>query len=157
MLMPKLKVADFYYGSVLSLLFNNHIVPALVEGNSDRQVYDLTTNQAEFRLFIKYRSENFAGAGEYKSWQFVFSESDLNEIASYIDSGKNLLLALVCGSKKLNESELAILNIDDIEQCLGNGKTSLTISRDKGEKAFRISIGGGRDNSIKVPSNRFIG
>ena len=59
MLMPKLKVADFYYGSVLSLLFNNHIVPALVEGNSDRQVYDLTTNQAEFRLFIKYRSENF--------------------------------------------------------------------------------------------------
>ncbi|MDI3476620.1 MAG: hypothetical protein PWQ59_145 [Thermoanaerobacterium sp.] len=51
--MSKLKVADFYYGAVLSMLFTRGIVPALVECNNDRQVYDFTTDNADFRLFIK--------------------------------------------------------------------------------------------------------
>jgi hypothetical protein len=42
--MLRFKVADFYCNAVLSMLFNNKITHALVEGNDDRQVYDLTTN-----------------------------------------------------------------------------------------------------------------
>ena len=38
--MSKIKVADFYYGAVLSMLFNNHINPALVEGDDDRQGFN---------------------------------------------------------------------------------------------------------------------
>lgn len=37
MLMSKTKVEDFFYGAVLSMLFNNHINPALVEGDDDRR------------------------------------------------------------------------------------------------------------------------
>lgn len=50
--MSKIKVADFYYGAVLSMLFNSHINPALVEGDDDRQVYDLTTDTRACRLFM---------------------------------------------------------------------------------------------------------
>ena len=53
--MSKIKVSDFYYGAVLSMLFNRHISPALVESDDDRQVYDLTTNKDNYRLYIKYR------------------------------------------------------------------------------------------------------
>jgi len=55
--MSRIKVADFYYGAVLSMLFSHNIKPALIENGSDRQVYDFTTNNAKFTLFVKYRSE----------------------------------------------------------------------------------------------------
>ena len=54
--MSKIKVADFYYGAVLSMLFSHGIKPALVENGADRQVYDITTNKSEFRLYVKYRA-----------------------------------------------------------------------------------------------------
>ena len=39
--MSKIKVADFYYGAVLSMLFNSKVNPALVESDENRQIYDL--------------------------------------------------------------------------------------------------------------------
>jgi len=160
--MAKFKMADFYYGSVLSMLFNNNIRnnirPALVEGDDDRRVYDLTTNDGSYKLFIKYRGKrHYSVNSGYRSWQFTFTSKDINEIFEYINNQHNLLLALVCGEKRLKDSELAVLNRDDIIKCgLGNGRTSLTISRVKNEKAFRISTGGGRENAIKIPSSRLL-
>lgn len=156
--MSKFRAVDFYYGAVLSMLFTRGIVPALVESNNDRQVYDFTTDNTDFRLFIKYRAQGRIGKnGDYYSWQFVFTDEDIARIFEYLDGKQNLIIALVCGKEKLDESELAILNSEEIKQCIGNGRTSFTISRAKGEKAFRISIGGGSDNSIKIPSNRLVG
>lgn len=156
--MSKFKVADFYYGAVLSMLFNRGIAPALVESNNDRQVYDFATDNGDFRLFIKYRALGRKGKNpDYKSWQFILTDDDLNKIYEYMEENGNLLLALVCGDENLNKSELAIMNIEEIRKCLINNKTSFTISRIKGEKAFRISMGGGRNYSIKIPSNRLIG
>jgi len=57
----KFKEADFYYGAVLSLLFNNGIDPALVESSNSRQIYDFTTDNVDFRLFIKYRTRGRLG------------------------------------------------------------------------------------------------
>lgn len=34
--MSKIKMADFYYGAVLSMLFHNGVMPALVENGDDR-------------------------------------------------------------------------------------------------------------------------
>lgn len=153
--MSKIKVADFYYGAVLSMLFNSHIKPALVEGDDDRQVYDFTTNDAEFRLFIKYRSEKQSTiTDDYNSWVFSLTENDKREILGYIDS-TNLVVALVCGVVGLGESEIAVLNKDEIKQIIDLQKTSISISRRKNERAFRISIGGGRDNAIQIKANRF--
>lgn len=55
--MVKVKLADFYYGVVLSMLFNKNITPALVESNDNRRICDLMTNNAEYRLYIKYRTK----------------------------------------------------------------------------------------------------
>lgn len=154
--MSKIKVADFYYGAVLSMLFNNHINPALVEGDDDRQVYDLTTDTGECRLFIKYRADKQdTKTLDYNSWLFAFTDSDKSEIQSYIESVYNLLLALVCGVEGLSNSEIAVVDKDQVKQLNGLGKSSITISRKKNERAYRISVGGGRENAMQIKTNRF--
>lgn len=153
--MSKLKEADFYYGAVLSTLLNNHICPVLIEGGTDRQVYDFTTNQGDFRLFVKYRSSaNSTSNPDYNSWQFVFSRSDMKELKSYMRLDKQLSIGLVCGQSQLSQSLLAVLHKEELETIFSHGKTSLTISLRKGERLFRISIGGGRDNALRVKTNR---
>lgn len=153
--MSRIKVADFYYGAVLSMLFSHNIKPALIENGSDRQVYDFTTNNAKFTLFVKYRSERVETKKEgYNSWNFNL-KNDMVDLSKYLDEGKNLILALVCGSEELGESELAILDGDDINLLIFNNKNTFTISRKKGEKAFRISLGGCREGAHQIKCNRY--
>lgn len=152
--MSKLKTADFYYGAVLSTLFNNHINPALIEGGDDRQVYDFTTNKGDFRMFVKYRAENKRTKRvDYFSWDFNLI-NDIDEIKGYIAEGKNLVLFLVCGMKDLKDSELAILDKGDLIELFELGKNTITISRKKGEKFYRIAVGGGRTNSKQIKASR---
>lgn len=154
--MSKIKVADFYYGAVLSMLFNNNINPALVEGNDDRQVYDLTTDTGVCRLFIKYRAnKQDTKTPDYNSWVFVVTDSDKKEMVDYLHSGYNLLLALVCGVTGISGSEIAVLDKYQIEELIGLGKNSITISRKKNERAYRISVGGGREKAMQIRNNRF--
>mgnify|MGYP001005940108 CR=1 FL=1 len=91
---------------------------------------------------------------DYNSWLFTIAQ-DTEEMQSYINSGTNLMLALVCGCEDLGESELAVLDMEQIKQLLSLEKSSITISRKKGERAFRISMGGGRDEALQVKCNRF--
>ena len=126
----------------------------LIEGGTDRQVYDFTTDKKDFRMFAKYRSAPIeTKTEEYSSWQFVFSINDLGEIKKYLKSGREFSLGLVCGTIPLNQSEYAVIHRDVVEALLEQNKTSLTISRKKGERAFRVSIGGGRENSLKIKAN----
>ncbi|HHY70735.1 MAG TPA: hypothetical protein GX519_03570 [Thermoanaerobacterales bacterium] len=154
--MSKFKVSDFYYGAVLSLLFNNHINPALVEGGDKRQVYDIDTDNGPLRLFIKYRADKQNNkTQDYNSWLFSITDNDISEILNYINIEKNLLVALVCGLEGLAESEIAVLNKNEIKELIEMQKTSITISRKKGEHAFRISLEGGRSNAMRIKANRF--
>ena len=86
---------------------------------------------------------------------FNLTDSDKQEILSYIDNGYNLVLALVCGVAGLSDSEIAVIDKDQIKELLALGKSSITISIKKGEHAFRISVGGGRENAMKIKTNRF--
>ena len=45
--MARLITADFYYGCVLSMLFNNGFVPTLVENSEERCIYNLLTNNSD--------------------------------------------------------------------------------------------------------------
>ena len=154
--MSKIKVADFYYGAVLSMLFNQHVNPALVESDENRQVYDLTTNSGFCRLYIKYRTDKIKGKTQnYNSWQFIFSQGEIDELKGYIESNFNLSMALVCGIEGLADSEIAVLDKNEIKELMRLGKTSITISRKKNERAYRISIGGGRNAAMQVKVNRF--
>lgn len=154
--MSKIKVADFYYGAVLSMLFNKHINPALVESDENRQIYDLTTNNGNCRLYIKYRADKQNNKTEdYYSWQFVFTKSETDELKVYIEKGFNLSMALVCGVEGLTDSEIAVLDMGQIEEILNLNKKSISISRKKNERAYRISLGGGRVAAMQIKTNRF--
>ena len=154
--MSKIKVADFYYGAVLSMLFNRHVNPALVESDDNRQIYDLTTNNGSCRLYIKYRADRIKTKTEdYNSWQFGFSQSEIDELKNYMNRNINLSMALVCRVEGLSESEIAVLDKKEIDELLKLDKTSITISRKKNERAYRISLGGGRSAAIQVKANRF--
>ena len=154
--MSKIKVADFYYGVALSVLFNNSrkkISAALIESDDNRQLYCLTTDNNECQLFIKYRSAKIETKKEdYNSWLFNLTERDKDEIQAVIDKGHNLVLALVCGVAELSDSELALLDKEQVKKLLDLGKTSITISRKKHERAYRIPIGGGRENAMQIAS-----
>lgn len=153
--MSKFKVSDFYYGAVLSMLFSHGIKPALIENGHDRQVYDFTTDNASFRLMVKYRGEKIdTKKPDYSSWVFNIS-AEQKEIRQYINEGKNLILALVCGTAELGDSQLAVLDSEQLTQILDKGKTSFTINIKKGERAFRIPFDNDRENGIKVKCNRF--
>ena len=154
--MSKIKVADFYYGAVLSMLFNRHVNPALVESDDNRQIYDLTTNNGSCRLYIKYRADRIRTKTEdYNSWQFGFSQSEIDELKNYMNRNINLSMALVCRVEGLSESEIAVLDKKEIDELLKLDKTSITISRKKNERAYRISLGGGRSAAMQVKANRF--
>jgi len=151
----KLKVADYYYGAVLSSLFNAGIRPALIEGGESRRVYEFTTDQGDFRLFVKYRSNPLNKTKvDYTSWQFVFSDDEVKELRKYIDDKKHLSVALVCGCQGMGSSELAVLHKEEVQKILDAGKNSITVSRRKGEKAFRVFVGGGRSDALQVKANR---
>ncbi len=151
----RLKMADFYYGAVLSSLFNAGIRPALIEGGESRRVYEFTTDQGDFRLFVKYRSNPLDNTKvNYTSWQFVFSDDEVKELRKYVEDKKHLSVALVCGCEHMRLSELAVLHKEEVQKILGAGKNSITISRRKGEKAFRVSVGGGRSDALQVKANR---
>lgn len=153
--MSKLKEFDFFYGAVLSTLLNKGICPMLVEGNDDRRIYDLTTDKGDFRLFLKYRSlPNQTKKDGYLSWQFSLSPDDKNELMRFSASSKLLSLGLICGNNDMNKSEYAVLHMDEIQQLIVQEKNSFTISRLKGEKAYRLHIGGGRDQAILIKSAR---
>ena len=153
--MSKIKVADFYYGAVLSMLFSHGIKPALVENSTDRQVYDIVTNNSEFRLFVKYRAKKTDTKKEgYSSWVFTITE-DRAELQSYLDMDKNLIVALVCGEENLGESQLAVLDAEQIKQILDSGKTTINVTINKGECSFRIPMDRSREDGIKVKCSRF--
>ena len=157
--MSKIKVADFYYGAALSVLFNNSnkkIRAAIIESDENRQLYDLMTNNNTCRLFIKYRSrKQDTKTEDYSSWMFSLTTRDLNELRSIIDNEHNLVVALVCADTELSASELALIDKEQVNELINLGKDSITISRIKGEHAYRISIGGGRENAMLVTANRF--
>ncbi len=87
--MSKIRIADFYYGAALSVLFNNSdkkISAALIESDNSRQLYCLTTDNNECRLFIKYRSDKIdTKAEDYYSWQFSLTDRDKSEIEDLIE------------------------------------------------------------------------
>lgn len=154
--MSRIKVADFYYGSVLSMLFNSNLTPALVESNNDRQIYMVTVNQGECMLYIKYRGDkSILKNQDYHSWQFTFSQKEVSELESILRDGRNLAMALVCGVEGLSDSEIAVLDVQEVRELLNLNKTSITISRKKNERYYRISVGGGRDNALQVKANQF--
>lgn len=152
--MVKLKIADFYYGAVISFLLNNHITPSLIESGKDRRIYNFTTNSMDFRLVVKYRAEKTEVKNdEYSSWTFQLLK-EYEYMNQALDDRTIALFCLVCGDENLKNSELVVLTLEDMTKLKKQKKGSVTISRKGKEKYYRIAMGGGRENSLKIPGNR---
>lgn len=152
--MSKFAESDFYYGAILSFFINNGIYPALVEPGKDRQIYEFTTDQGDFKLFTKYRSIPTTSSEAYTSWTFIFTDNDIKELNEYLASSKHLSVGLICGDSTLSSSLLAFLHKEEIQALFDAGKKSFTISHEKNDHHYKISMGGGRDNCLKIKSNR---
>ena len=72
-----------------------------------------------------------------------------------INEGYNLIIALICGVADLADSEVALLDKEQIQELIALDKDSITISRRKNERAYRIPLDGGRENAMLVKYNRF--
>lgn len=153
--MAKLRVADFYYGAAISFLFNKGLAPVLVEAGENRQVYEITADDTEFRLYMKYRKTSRLGTDGYRSWTFSLTDNEVNELKDYLAQNLHLSMHLICVEEELSSSELVVIHGEEIQQLLDGGKTSITVSIKPRERAYRISIGGDRDNAIRVPTSRY--
>ena len=67
-----------------------------MEGDSNRQVYDISTDKGDFRLFIKYRADKQdIKTEDYNSWTFQLTQKDKSEIVDYLNNNYNLVVALL--------------------------------------------------------------
>ena len=154
--MAEIKMCDYYYGAVLSNLFNHNVAPALIENGDKRRVFSFTTNNTEFTLFVKYSSKavtNNVNNG-FRSWKFVLTD-DYQKISEYLSNNSNVLLALVCATEELKGSELALLDSSELRQLIATSKSSINISRRKNERYYTIAVDKNRtDNCIKIKANK---
>jgi hypothetical protein len=129
--MSNIKKSDFYYGSVLATLFSHNVVPALVENGESRRIYKFTTNNGDFII-----------------------KDDISTLTEFINSKTNVLLALVCATEDLKNSELACLDSMDIKNILFSKKESITISRKRNKKFFKISVDRKVEDGWDVKANK---
>lgn len=153
--MAKMSQADFFFGGALSVLFNNDMTPALVENGNERRIYDVYTDTGDYRIYMKYRSKPTTDKDDYTSWQFNFNQQEIGEFKEKIN--ENIKLILICGKENLKDSEIALLDSDEINKAIcSNNRFNITISRKKHSPYFRISMGGGHANDLPIKANRIV-
>lgn len=165
--MGLLKKADFYYGSLLSILINSGIVPALFEKEyENRQIYKFATNKDNYLMYTKY-STTPTGTKDF-TWSFTFTDRELQEISSLVEENGSLQFAFICCQKSINDTnqEIAIVYWDEFVQCVDlqkvhiQGAQRLSVKLLKGARLFRIY--GSKlpdrleeqDNTIRIERNR---
>jgi len=159
--MGAVRKADFYYGSMLSCFINNGLAPAIIEPGDSRRIYKLTTDSGDYQLYAKYVSSPLRRQKkDAQLWQFNFNPEEVKYIRNYKENGLKLYFILICGQKKLQNSEIAILSLEEAKDCLDvdyeRERYRITIKWEKGIhglKAYgtgRADILNGRDNTIRI-------
>jgi hypothetical protein len=151
--LSSLNLSDFYYGRVLSMLINKGLNPILIENSDERRIYRIDINEGSFIIFLKYRKINKTKKKDYMSWNFNFTKEDIEKINEF-KKDKNFKIALILVSDDIKNSELAILDVENIEELMKMNKTNFTITRKKRERAFRIILNRDRAHSLMIPTSR---
>jgi len=142
---------DFYFGAVLSVLLSGkhtQYTPSLISSdNKSGRIYEFSVNnEPDFILLMTFASHPRKDTydKDYNSWSFNFNEEQIAKVRSCIDNNKKIKIAYLCGMDKWNQSELALMNNDDILQTIyknGSLKKSVTIRRDKKKHNFLVFRG----------------
>ncbi len=158
--------ADFYYGAFLSVIMNNGIRPVIVEVGDKRNIYDITTDKYDYRIYTKYSVNSNLNDN---LWNVIFVESEIEEMKELIDSHDKLLFVIICTYKniKSNNTEIVILNAKDLKNCIDlncemNDNLRLSIRKVKHSKYLRVygthrsDKKDGEDNTIKILRRRIL-
>ncbi|HCC02563.1 MAG TPA: hypothetical protein DHW78_07215 [Ruminococcaceae bacterium] len=142
---------DFYFGAVLSVFLRGaktHYTPSLISSNNKNgRIYEFAVDrEPDFILVMSYASHPRPDTADkdYDSWFFNFTVEQQNIIKSCIDDKKGIKIALMCGKDKWNQSELALMNDDDIAETIYQNnkiKSTVTIRRDKNKHSYFIYRG----------------
>jgi hypothetical protein len=165
-----IRKADYYYGSLLSVLVNGGLVPALFEKENDnRQIYEVTTDKGTYLIYTKYNTTP-SGSKDF-TWSFSFSDNEIKEINKlHLESSKEkeIIFAFICAQRQLNDSNqvIAIVHWNEFLECVDiqkqqtRGTSRLSIKAVKGSPKLRLygskraDVLDGKDNTIKIERNR---
>jgi len=159
----KLSKADFYYGALLSNLINSGFLPAIFERGENRRIYTFSNDSGDYMIFAKYVSEpSKRQKKNVQVWQFNFSQEEIEKIRSYENIKHQHYFALICGKEELKDSEIALLSLTDIKECLDieyyRPSYRVTIKFEKGRHGLGAYGTGrvdktenGQDNTIRLP------
>lgn len=164
--MGAVRKADFYYGSLLSCFVNNGLAPAIIEPGDSRRIYKIATNKGDFQIYAKYVSAPIKRQRtDVQLWQFIFSPDEVEFIRKHEDTNHTLFFVLICGQERMQDSEIAILTLNETKDCLDvnydRESYRITIKYEKGThglKAYgtgRADLLEGRDNTIRVSRDFF--
>lgn len=104
---------------------------------------------------VKYKEK------DAQLWQFTFLPDEVKFIREYKEVNKKLYFALICGQEMLQDSEIALLSLDEVKECLDvdydRDSYRITVKREKGIHGLKV-YGTGRadildekDNTIRIP------
>lgn len=163
--MNGLKKRDFYFGAILSVLLSGkhtHYTPSLISSEkSDRgRIYEFAVDkEPDFILLMAYGTQRQDTYDKiYKSWSFSFNDEQLTKIKSCIDSNEKIKIAYLCGAPQLNQSELAVMDNEDIINTVykdGELKKNVTIRRDKQKQYYEIFRGKSPRKSYRLKAAVF--
>jgi hypothetical protein len=142
---------DFYFGAILSVLLggkHKQYTPSLIStDNKSGRIYEFTVNnEPDFLLIMTYASHPRKDTydKDFDSWSLPFNNEQRQKIKEYMDSGKAIKIACMCGKIPLQESELALMDNEDIAQTIyrdGKVKKSVTIRRGKKKHNYLVFRG----------------
>lgn len=160
--MSTIRKADFYYGSLLSVLINNGVAPAIVSPGENRRIYSMTTDEATYEIYTKYASSPSSRMNtSARLWSFSFSNDEIEMIKEYENNGKKYLFALICGDhERMQNSEIAVLTLSQAKNCLDiahrRESHRITVKKERGRRGLgvygtgRSDMLNGRDNTLRI-------
>lgn len=117
----QIRKSDYYIGAFLYHIVKKVIRPAIIMDCSDSaKIIEFETNEAEYNVFVKYSSKPKNKTPEAKRWDFVFTEGETSKLRRMFNSRSKNFVALVAAEPNLTDTEIAVLNYDDANLCLGD-------------------------------------
>lgn len=101
---------------MLTALIGKKYKTVLIDGKSDeKRLYQFLLDTDNFIAYLKYCIAPHK-RDKSTSWQFVFSDDEIEYIMTKICGNQNIKLIFLCGQRNLKNSEIAIIEKDDIER-----------------------------------------
>lgn len=130
---------DFYYGALIINLIKEGFAPAIIENKEEYQVYELASDHGDYYVFAKYRS-----GGSGSTWRFQLTNNDQIQLKKHAEkNNKKLLIALICGAEKLQDSEIVYLTYAELQQIVQfqNSLVNFSIRAKKGSHTYSLYKG----------------